>query len=477
MIDSLTSAGAKGPTGVRRWVIPVLCVAAASHSFMYFAAEAPSSPDAEEYLALGRGLAETGELRLPDGGRAKRMPLYPLLIAAAARWQGPEVIDSAVLGIQSALALAATLLIAATAARLADDRAAIAAGIIAAMYAPYRYLQTIMLSETLVIFLMAAAVYLYVVWLDERLSPGSWAALAGAGTSLGLALLSRADAAVLAIPFVVDAASRRGPAGVRMLRVGVVAAVPIACTVGWGLRNADAVGAFCLSTNGGLNFFLGHNADYASRPDLAEADYGAFDRLRAGGMSEIAADRELYRRGRTFIAEHPGEVVVNWVRKAQVWFAPHVVRTAPTTLLVIGWLAAVPMLRRRTAAPPRDHGGPNRHEHRSDGPRTGSFNKTAACAAAVLITLLWSIVLGDTYRPWASPVLVVPLGILALFFASKRCSIRMLLIGIVAAQMLVALAFIPIVRLRWSIDFVFIIALGVGLSHVLDGHASPLRVR
>ncbi|RIK66333.1 MAG: hypothetical protein DCC65_10195 [Planctomycetota bacterium] len=454
------SASRPGSRGAWRWLLPVILVALATHVFTYFVFRYAPSNDAREYLLLGMSLSDRGELRLPTGEYAKRMPLYPALIALVDRWQGREVLEYSALEVQAALALGCVVWIALAARRTAGPRAGVVAGLIAALYAPYRYLQSMYLCETLVIFLVTSALWLYLYWLEHRTTPGGWMALGGVSIACGLALLTRSDAAVFALPFAVDAACRAGGWAARAGRVSLVLLGVCACAVGWGARNSRVIGAFTLSTIGGLNFHLGHNPDYAAHPGMDTADYHLYERLRAEGLSEVEADRRLYEMGRRFVGERPGEVVVNALRKIRVWFGSSVTWSAPSTLLIIAWALALAWRRSDARGAADEPGGAG-----DAAPRGARW---VVIGGVVAVTAAWAALVYVSMRPWTNPMFVVPLGFVALFLYDDCLKVRGLFVGLILAQLLVAVAFIPLERLRWTVDCVLMIAIGAAVSRLCE---------
>jgi dolichyl-phosphate-mannose-protein mannosyltransferase len=423
-----------------RWIAPVLIVALASHGYVYFRFHYAISNDAREYLELGLSLAHHGELMLPSGDYARRMPLYPAFIAAIQRWQGDRDLLHAVVEMQSLLSFVSTILIALIARRLSDPRGGIVAGLVAALYSPYRYLQAVYLSETLAMALLIAALFLYVLSLQPRRTSAPWPLLGAVSILLGLALLTRADAAVLVVPFAIHAMARAGPPRVRMVRAAVLLIGVTLAAAFWGQRNQRILGEWTLSTTGGLNFYLGNNPEYARHPGMDHADYGVFNRLRREGIAEFEADRRLYAMGRAFVADHLGEAFVNIFRKTRVWFGSSVTWSAPGTPLIIFWTLAL-------AA------------------RTTRHRRTLSILA-VLMSIVWLAVLLRIQRPWTNPALVVPLGLLGLFTFHDRLCVRWLLVGLIAAQLAVAIVYIPLERLRWTVDGILIIALGVAVARL-----------
>jgi hypothetical protein len=431
------------PSRGGRWIALVLFVAIVSHALVYFVFHSKPSNDEKEYLALGIGLSEHGVLRLPTGEYAKRMPLYPAMIALLDRWQGRESLESAVVETQTLFSIVSTLLIALIAGRLSNARGALIAGLIAALYSPYRYLQSVLLCETLVISLLLAALYLYIRSLETVLETRRIAMLSCASASLGLALLTRSDAVVFALPFALHAISRAGPPARRAMSAGILLSGVTLAALGWGCRNSRDVGAWTLATTGGLNFYLGNNPDYAQHPGMDKSDYEAFDRLRRDeGLSELEADTRLYAKGRAFVAGHPTETAVNALRKIRVWLSSSVTWSAPGSLLIIAWMLAT-----TTRLSP---------------------NRNALFIFAVAISILWLAALWQTKRPWTNPTIVVPLGLLGLLRYEDRLKIRWLLAGLFAAQLAVAIVFIPLERLRWTVDGLLIITLAAGIARLCD---------
>ncbi len=451
----MTTAGDNQTVASRRWLLIACLVAAATHafSFAFFPPDIPRSPDEKEYLSLGVGLAQSGKLLLPSGELAKRMPLYPLLIAGVHQWQRAGAWQSAILLLQTFLAWCTVLLIALTAERLAEGRAALLAAIIAAFYSPYRLLQMSFLTETLLIFLFSLAVFLYVTaGIRHRSAAVRSAALLGVSAAIGLAVLTRANALLFIAPFAIDTVLRCGSLKWRMARATMILLPVAACAVLWCSRNEDRVGRFTLSTIGGLNFYLGHNPGYAEDPNLAHADYQIFDRLQATeGLSEVQADERLFADGLEYIARNPGQAIVNTGYKLVVWLNPIVAPSAPTTvLLALGFLAF--------------HGLRCERNHPATGLRRRLFLFSLIAFLPGLV--LWLIVLFLTFQPWTTPLAVLPFGLIALALMRTELKVRGLFAGLFVSQLIVALVFIPLVRIRWTVDSILIIALAIGLSNL-----------
>lgn len=438
------------------------------------------SNDEREYVQLAESLAERGEFRLPDGTAAKRMPAFPALLAVLRRTQPADTWLGGAYVVQSMLAWAGTLLTAAIASRVGGARAAIFAGVVAAVYAPTLYLEHLLLSEPLAMVLLLTAVYLccgsaiattvYVPPAQVSRSPDSGLAaeqplppprertrLAAAGLALGMAVLARANL-LLAVPALTTfVLLLPGPPMWRLRRAALVTVLALLPPALWCVRNHAAVGRFTLSTIGGLNFYLGHNPGFAGNPGLSSADYDAFDRLRAvPGLGEVAADRELYARGWAFVREQPVTATANIARKTVVWLTPTTRSFGPILLcMTFGMLAW------HAAAVAREGGGRRRFVIMS-----------LACVVPALV------VLGNLFAPapdggrdsvllpLASERDLLLVGLPALFLSRFDSPVRKLLLAVFLSQWLVAVAFIPLSRVRWVVDPLLMVALAVAIEHI-----------
>ncbi len=435
------------------WFVAVLLVGCITHGTTWYWSLDTTRPnrvtqDAAEYIALGRNLSTTGALNLPTGDRAKRMPVFPMLVAGVHRVTGDARLEAGVLTMQTVLSFATTLILALTAWRVAGPVAGAMAGLSSALYGPFIYLQTLCLTEPLLIFILSLVVLLFV----RRTN-----ALA-IGILLAIASLTRANAAILVLPFLVEVLLQSAPWKRRLTQCVSLVLPTALCLTLWGMRNAREVGAFTLSTTGGLNFYLGHNPDYAADPGLGRADYGVFDRLRAEGRSEIEADRQLTRAGSAWAADHPGDVVANLWRKLATYHSSTLHKSAPTLVLLM--FASVAFQLRSSA----------RRGTRSD--RTKRFYKIAWLGTAVTL-LAWLIILQVTLKPWINPTYLVPIGLMAIVLLPRNTGLRRLFIGLYLTELFVGLAFIPLVRLRWTVDGQLIVAVAIIVSRLCEWLMCP----
>lgn len=219
-------------------------------------------------------------------------PLYPWFVSVVYRLFGPSL--TAVRAVQGVLgAVSAGLVITATRRLLRSSTAGIAAGLLAALYLPAIFYEGMILPVTLILFLNA----LFLVLMTAESGAPSPARLAAAGFVLGLSVLAKPVALLLA-PFAVvhillllrghgprggGSASRR----IASLAVGLIfALLPLT------IRNARMTGEFIpLTTGGGINFYIGNNpgaTGFYSVPVYEGRPLGGTPGMQRKRMREIA---------------------------------------------------------------------------------------------------------------------------------------------------------------------------------------------
>lgn len=418
----------------------VIGLAAVVHLAFCFLHHVEPTGDAAEYHALAVNLATRGTFGLaPSAGgspepTARRMPLYPLALAGLYAALGVEQGLSLAPVLQAGLMVLNVGLVIALARRFFGDGTALLAGVLTCFYHPCLLLPTELLSENLYLPLLLGTLYFLT---RETSRPVAQQAVAFG--LLGMLILTRANA-VLLVP-VAAVWVWRQKAGRRWWRGPLLAGCLILPLVPWWARNASAFDRpVPLSTNGGWNFYLGHNPGYAINPGLGPGtDYAIFDRLRTDGLTEPQADRELFRRGWAFCREHPGKVVASTARKARVLFATH---TRPTwTFVGIALIALGVWQRRRSTA--------------------------AVCTAVGMAVWLWQI--ASCYRAGLGLTgLGFSFGLAGLTAAAglivsaRHLREHRLLIAVYAAQVVAGVLFIPLVRIRWGVDPILLIYTAVG---------------
>jgi 4-amino-4-deoxy-L-arabinose transferase-like glycosyltransferase len=274
------------------------------------------------YLAIARTFLSGHGLCLAAGaGCARRMPVYPILIA-------PFVASGAIfpwLPLLQAAAGAATVAVAWGIGReLGGQRTAlIAAGLTAAN--PYGIVHDTALQETAVFNLLVALA----VWLLLRLRRGATPPVAlSAGAALGLAMLTTGRLLLFLPGAVLWAAWGTEGRLLARARVACLVALPIVLLAGaWALRNQAVVGAPVLSTETGKNLWVGNNEwTFTAFPERSidrsqQQSFAALSPEQRAALAAAGTDvaRDALERSWAveFARAHPLTVVAGAMRK--VW--------------------------------------------------------------------------------------------------------------------------------------------------------------
>src|SRR4051794_5374284 len=247
------------------------------------------SSDPQDYARHARSVAATGHYPqtgvAPAGGpTAVRPPGFPYLLGAVYAVTGDSVTAGRV--VEAVLGALVVVLISLVAFELFGFRAAVASGLLAAVFPPLVIDGITLLSEPLFVALELAALYAVLRWRATRRF--GWIALAG--LAVGLALLTRANA--LAVLVVLAFAAReagpwrslrswRAPAAL----VGISALV----VVPWTIRNAVEFDSFVpVSTQDGYTLVGTYNATSHARDAIWIPG-----NLDPGVAAVIARNREL----------------------------------------------------------------------------------------------------------------------------------------------------------------------------------------
>ena len=275
-------------------------------------------------LAAGHGYAFPGE---PP--TAFRVPLYPLFLAALSRGE-PNYAQ--ILVAQALISVGSVVLAGLLARHWFGARAGLIAASICAIY-PYYVLHDVTLQETGLFTCLAALA----TWLAlGARQQGSVARAALTGLALGTAILTRATLAPfalvaiawLALPHAGWRPSRRSFA---MSLSGLVATLLVLSP--WLVRAHHLTGRWTLGTEFGAAVFAGnHPLTFSHFPrhsiDLSRAEVFASltpgDRIELAQMKgdEAAQSDWFLKRGREWIAHHPGAAIRGALRKLIAAFGP-----------------------------------------------------------------------------------------------------------------------------------------------------------
>ena len=278
--------------------------------------------DTAYYVSLSQRVASEGILA-PIGAFFVS-PLYVYFLAAVFAAGGS--LFAAQL-IQIALGAVAVAFVFATARHWFGERAASAAAGLAALTGIFTFNEILILQSALDPFLVASALYA----LTRTMADGRAGAFAATGASLALLALNRPNAvafavAAAAVVFVHQWRNRQVARGA-FLVAGLLAVLAANAARNYAV-SGDVV---LIASHGGLNFYIGNHdqADgtYTPVPGITPSIAGqAGDSKR---VAESSTGRELspgevsnyfMRRALDWIAEHPGDAVMLWIRKAAILF-------------------------------------------------------------------------------------------------------------------------------------------------------------
>ena len=305
------------------WLLLILAVALAVR-LAVVAATAHQTPqyDAGDYdrhgasIAAGHGYPAT-VIAEPGGASALRPPTYPYLLAAVYALAGHHVTAGRVLG--ALLGVLAVLLLYLVARAVWDERVALLAAALAAVFPPLVMLNASLVSESLFVPL-ELGVILAVLRFRGRGGSLLWAVLVG--VLCGLAALTREVALVLVVPAVIGVWTSRPALSWRALRAPALVVLATAVVIApWTIRNVSRFHRFVpIATQDGLLLAGSYN-----RVTAADRTYRAgwrppeslpqFARLfHRPGIDEARLNDELSSSARTYAAHHPFVVpeVVWW---------------------------------------------------------------------------------------------------------------------------------------------------------------------
>lgn len=232
-------------------------------------------------------------------------PLYPYFLAIIFKLIGHDLF--AVRVTQAILGALSCVLIGFAGRRLFSERVGLIAAALLALYAPSIFFDGLIQKSALDLFFMTALLALLAELLNRR--QRVW--MIGAGVVLGLLMLNRENARILApcilvwllIYFRDQSWSTRFASAAIFTGAIMLVLLPV------GLRNYRVGGEFLISTSQlGPNLYIGnhHGAQGAYEPLVAEHGSAAFEREDAIRLAEAALGRKL----------SAGEVSDYWVRKS-----------------------------------------------------------------------------------------------------------------------------------------------------------------
>ncbi|MBX3020240.1 MAG: glycosyltransferase family 39 protein [Bdellovibrionales bacterium] len=253
-------------------------------------------------------------------------PLYPYALALLYKITGPSALLVSVL--QAFLSALTCVLVAMTAGRYFGSRAALEAGLLAAMQRALIFYSAPLLKETLMVFCIALFVHLALLALEGR----RWAAL-GSGAVLGLAVLLRGNLLLIFPALIVFIAWRfRRRAWRPVLAASLALAFILAPAA---IHNFKASGDFVLSTyNGGFNFYIGNSPTATganSYPPFVSTDAAQeeadvrrlAEEARGERLSPSQISHHWLQQGIQFVKENPGRTLALVWNKFRFFWNDH----------------------------------------------------------------------------------------------------------------------------------------------------------
>lgn len=413
--------------------------------------------DSDDYYLFAGNLCYegvfSGDREPPPRPSAFRPPLLPVTLSAVMRAFGHDDFLAKARVLQLILAACGVCVLFALTRLVFDLHVAILAGVFQALYFPLVFSTTQLTTEPLAVLLLLSSLLAFWLWLRG----GGPRLLAMSAALLGFGALTRPNL-LFVVPVLVLVVLVRGgdrPTPCRGLSAGLLVVSCLVPIVPWTVRNAVSLGGFSLiSTNGGMNFYLGHAPDFDPSLGADRTDYGIYRRLRDEGLDEIEADRQLYRLGVAHMLEDPvremkrswgklGALMTDYARFLRPWRLWGLAIVIYLLVRVRRWqLAAVTgvalavflALATRSAERPGD----------------------LLMVFATSWTLLW-------------PLALVGVGL------SRRRRDVVVLLGLVWLAVLSAgILYIPLARIRWTVDFIAVMFAAAGL-HALGSRLAALR--
>jgi tetratricopeptide (TPR) repeat protein len=215
---------------------------------------------------------------------------------------------------------AACVLLALAARRLFDDRGALLAGVLLAIYPPAIFFDGILQKASLTLLLCTA-----MLWLAVRAAmQPAWFRWLAAGIALGLLCLTRQNALVLVPLLALWAALSSGDRGTlhtsprranrRAIDAVVVLVAALATLAPWAARNRVVTGSWTLTTpNLGQNFAMGNHPDATGTYLPQRRGYGSAEREQRAWTR--AAEKALGRRlSPAEVSDYYRDAALTWIR-------------------------------------------------------------------------------------------------------------------------------------------------------------------
>lgn len=279
--------------------------------------------DEPDYHRMAADLSEgRGFITKRGDPTAERPPLYPALLAPIYSITGPD--PDAARAVQTCLGALIVLLVYVLAARLFSKRTALLAAALAAVNPSMIYLSALIMTENLYVVMLLLILLLTTGRRTE--APVPIANYAVAGVIAGLSSLTRPTGFAVALAVATGALLFGGTRPkTRAARAAVFLAMTIAVIAPWTARNYVSLERVVLFTShGGITFYESNNMLNYEVPEfrgivvLPRSAVPRWDEIHA--LPEAESDRLAWRLGLEFIRDHPREFSkMAWWKFARFW--------------------------------------------------------------------------------------------------------------------------------------------------------------
>lgn len=260
--------------------------------YLFHAGDTLVFPDEHRFWSVTRSLAEGWSFEW-EGARAHDMPLTSILLALFTRATGTGIVGAKILF--TLLSSCTIFIVGSIALHFVDTKlSAWIGGLAAAFYPFFVFYSTLILSETLFLFLVSLFFLL--------LLRGGGRTLAAAGIIAGFAHLTRPTLSLFLPVAFVWTLLRRGDAWKHVL---LAVAFFFLVILPWGVRNIGALGEFHIGTaNSGHVLWEGNNP-YNTTGGVAGGDLRYLEGMPED-LGELEKDRWQKERAVEFIKSDPG---------------------------------------------------------------------------------------------------------------------------------------------------------------------------
>ena len=291
----------------RRWLLLLIVAGIAARIAWTVLFPAPFTSDGKSYYELAERLAQGLTYQTPQGEWAAWPPGYPFILLAFFQIGGigPWAVTAANL-----LLFVGTLLVVhALASRLAGEAAARIATLLIAVWPNLIASAGVANKEGVIVFLLPAALLVYLVAGSSRSPALRAAGRLAAGLVLGYSTLTQPAVMLVVWAFPIWELLLRVPLPRIAGRFALVLLGMAVVILPWSARNQRVLGDFVLiSTNGGSVFYRANNP-------LATGGWIKHGERPLTGYDELTQDRLGYQWGKEWIRENPGAFLKLAVRK------------------------------------------------------------------------------------------------------------------------------------------------------------------